>query len=97
MNAPRFPWSGKSDQDLESPPECRAASDLIWKIALPPPCPEICAAINKGAKSAQQNFLPRCFNFFISLPDRTAEAQEQTATQLSGLMVLHLSDALIFL
>ena len=62
LNAPRLPWSGKSDQDLESP-ECRAASDLIWKIALPPPCPENCAAINKGAKSAQQKFLPRCFNF----------------------------------
>ena len=62
LNAPRLPWSGKSDQDLESP-ECRAASDVIWKIALPPPCPENCAAINKGAKSAQQKFLPRCFNF----------------------------------
>ena len=60
LNAPRLPWSGKSDQDLESP-ECRAASNLIWNIAPPLPCPENCAAINKGAKSAQQNFLSRCF------------------------------------
>ena len=60
LNAPRLPWSGKSHLNLESP-ECLAASDLIWKIALPPPCPENCAAINKGAKSAQQKFLPRCF------------------------------------
>ena len=60
LNAPRLPWSGKSDQDLESP-ECRAASNLIWKMAPPLPCPENCAAINKGAKSAQQNFLPSCF------------------------------------